>query len=813
MRKLLLAVCVQLLALSLSAQHIVKGHVTGEAGEPLPGASVTIGDLGQSTDANGSFVFNAVTTSAVTLRISYIGYQTWQKTVKVPFDGKIVLQRSSHLMDEVIVSGVRATDKSPVAYTNIDKETLSKSNLGQDVPYLLSQTPSFVATSDGGTGVGYTYFRIRGTDGSRINVTVNGIPYNDADEQGTFWVDIPDMTSSVQSMQVQRGVGTSTNGAGAFGANINLQTDNYASTQSGEANVSYGSFNTFKGTVKASTGLMGGHWAVDTRLSAITSDGYIDRASVNMKSYFIQAGYYGQKTSLKFVTFGGTEKTYHAWDGVPADSLSTHRTYNPCGYMGNDANGNPLFYKNQTDNYTQTNYQLLGIHSFSSALTLNAGLHYTRGDGYYEEYKKTSDDDPVYLHNYSLPSFTNNGITITTSDLVRQKKMGNDFAGGVFSLTYNKEKLSLQAGGGINRYWGNHWGEVIWVKNYVGNLLPDQEYYRSAVSKWDGNIYLKANYDLLPNLNVYGDVQYRRVTYSLNGTNDEWDSSINGMQILDLNKKFNFFNPKAGLLYRPNANNEVFASVAVAHREPTRSNYTDAGSEAMPAAETLYDYEIGYLFKDKRFSFGANLYYMYYKNQLILTGKASDIGEMLTSNIPESYRSGIELTAGVKITGWLKWDANMTLSRNKIKHFTEYVDVYDASWHWIDSKYNYLGTTDISYSPNVTANSIFTLAYKGFEARLQSSYVGKQYMDNTSSNDRSIASYLVNNLRLNYTLKNALSLKEIGFSIALNNLLNTYYSSNGYVWYSCYLDNQRYNDLRYFPQAGFNVLAGISVKF
>lgn len=805
----MLAAWLQLLVLSLSAQSVVKGRVTDDTGLPLPGASVTIGAQGQSTDANGAFHFKAVAGKSATLKVSFVGFATVEQTVKIPFSGEIKLQKTARQMDEVTVLSTRATDKSPVAYTNIGKETLSKSNLGQDVPYLLSMTPSFVPSSDAGTGIGYTNFRIRGTDATRINVTINGIPYNDADEQSTFWVDAPDLTSSVENLQVQRGVGTSTNGAGAFGANINMQTENYAPKASGEVSVSYGSFNSSKMTAKASSGLMNNHWAIDTRLSSVSSDGYIDRASVNMKSYFLQAGYYGEKTTVKLLTFGGKEKTYHAWNGVSGDSLKTNRTYNECGFMSFDANGKPLYYKNQVDDYTQTNYQLLGVHSFSPEFSLNAGLHYTRGDGYYEEYKQDQS-----LKKYALSPYTVDGTSYSSSDLVRRKEMGNDFAGGVFSLNYTKEKLSAQLGGGINRYWGSHWGNVIWVKNYIGNILPDLEYYRSTVSKWDGNIYLKANYELLPKVNVYGDLQYRRVTYALNGTNDKWESSMNGMQPLDLDKQFNFFNPKAGLFYRPDSRNELFASFALAHREPTRTNYTNAGSSEKPTSEALYDYEMGYQFKSRNLSLGANLYYMYYKDQLVLTGKLSDIGEALTSNIPDSYRSGIELTAGVKITDWLKWDGNLTLSRNKIKNFTEYdVDVYDAAGNWTNTQNNNLGTTNIAYSPTTLANSLITVSYKKIEMALQSSYVGKQYIDNTSSNDRSLAAYFVNNLRINYALQNVLSLKEIGFSLALNNLFNEQYSSNGYVWYSSYVGSKRVNDLRYSPQAGFNCLAGITVKF
>jgi len=812
MRKIMLAALVQFIALSLSAQNVVKGRVVDETGQSLQGASVTLGSQGQSTDTNGAFIFKSVPGKSVDIHVSFIGYNAVFQTIKIPFNGEIKLSKSSQMMEEITVSSTRASDKSPVAYTNIGKETLEKSNLGQDVPYLLSLTPSFVVTSDAGTGIGYTGFRIRGTDASRINVTINGIPYNDADEQSTYWVDAPDLTSSVENMQVQRGVGTSTNGAGAFGANINLQTENFAPKASGELSMSYGSFNTFKTTAKASSGLLKKHWAIDTRLSSVTSDGYIDRGSVNMKSYFVQAGYYGEKTTFKFLTFGGTEKTYHAWDGVPKDSLATHRTYNPCGFMGFDATGKPQYYQNQTDNYTQTNYQLLGIHSFSPSFSLNAGLHYTRGDGYYEEYKQEQS-----LQQYSLTPYDLNGVTIYSSDLVRQKKMGNDFAGGVFSLNYQKNKLSAQLGGAINRYWGNHFGNVIWVKNYVGDVLPNTEYYRSKVNKWDATVYLKANYELFPKFNIYADIQYRKVTYSLKGSNDQWDDVIGAMQILNVNKKFDFFNPKAGAFYRPDANNELFASFAIANREPTRTNYTDGTAETWPTNETLYDYEAGYKYHNSLFSVGVNLYYMNYHNQLILTGKINDIGEALTANIPKSYRSGMEMMGGIKPLPWLRWDGNLTLSRNRIKDFTEYVDVYDANWNWTNQQANHLANTPIAFSPSVTGNSLITFSAGKFEAGFQTQYVGKQYIDNTGSDARSLESYLVNNLRLSYTLP-IKGIRNIGLTILLNNVFNKQYISNAWTYSSYYNEsalapNVRYDDFGYYPQAGFNCLAGITVKF
>jgi iron complex outermembrane receptor protein len=798
------------------AQHTIKGKVLDEKGNALAGATVVIqnSSLVQSTVKDGSFNFEKLSKNRYTLEVSFVGFETSTLPVNAGQDLVIRLNPKAYTMDGITVSSLRATDKSPVAHTNIDKEALSKSNLGQDIPYLLSMTPSFVASSDAGTGIGYTGFRIRGTDATRINITINGIPYNDPDEQGAYFVDIPDFASSLQSIQIQRGVGTSTNGAGAFGANLNLQTENYAQKASGEASVTYGSFNTLKETVKASSGLINGHWAIDTRLSSVKSDGYIDRGSVDMKSYFVQAGYYDERTSIKFVTFGGTEKTYHAWDGVPADSLSTHRTYNPCGYMGTDANGKPLYYQNQTDSYIQTNYQLLGAHTFSNELSLNAGLHYTRGDGYYEEYKQDES-----LSKYSLTPFTSNGTTITNSDLVAQKKMTNDFTGGVFSLNYQKNKVTAQLGGAANYYWGEHFGDVIWVKNYIGNLLPITEYYRSKVSKLDANIYLKANYELTSKFNVNIDLQYRRVNYTLTGQNDQWNDAIGAMQTLDVHKHFNFFNPKVGAYYRPNIHNDLYASLAIANREPTRTNYTDGTSDTWPTSETLYDGEIGYKYHNDIYSLGVNGYLMYYHNQLVLTGKVDDMGEMLTGNIPTSYRSGIEFMGSIKPVNWLRWDASVTVSRNRVINYTEYANIYDndQKWNWIGQKQNVIGSAPIAFSPELLGNSMLTYTQGNFEAGFQSQYIGKQYIDNTGSNDRSLSAYFINNLRLSYSIP-VKGTRGVGLAVLMNNIFNEQYSSNASVWDSYYFRDSatpatRYNDVRYFPQAGTNFLASVTVKF
>ena len=801
------------MAISAFAQHTIKGKVMDENGNLLTGATVKVqnSSLGKITDKNGVFLFDGLTKALYTLKTSYVGYETTFVQTNVDSEILVILKSKSISINEITVTSQRANDKSPIAYTNIDKESLSKSNLGQDIPYLLQTTPSLVITSDAGTGVGYTGFRIRGTDASRINITINGVPYNDADEQGTYWVDVPDLASSIENIQIQRGVGTTTNGAAAFGANINIQTNNYEAKRNGEASASYGSFNTQKATVKFSSGLLKKHWAIDARLSSITSDGYIDRGTTDMKSYLLQAGYYGEKNTLKFITFGGLEKTYHAWNGVPKDSLKAHRTYNSCGYMGTNENGLPLYYKDQTDNYIQTNYQLVGIHSFNSSLSMNGALHYTRGDGYYEEYKQDQS-----FEKYGIKNYVTDGSTIKSADLVRQKKMGNDFAGVVFSLNYSKDKLSAQLGGAANRYWGNHWGDVTWTKNYPTTIFPT-EYYRNKVSKWDENIYLKANYELFQNLFVNGELQYRRVDYSVKGKNDKWDFNNGSMQNLDINEPFNFLNPKAGSLYRINAQNECYASFAVANREPTRTNFTDAlSADSLPTNETLYDSELGYKFHNSILSIGANAFYMKYHNQLVLTGKLNEIGEPLSENVLSSFRAGIELVGSAKLSSNFRWDGSVTFSKNQINNFDEYVDIYDKNWEWTGQQKNHIGNTPIAYSPDITWNNTFTISYGKFEAKWLEQYVGKQYIDNTGSDDRALDAYFVSNLRLSYSIA-VKHLRGIDFTILVNNINDAKYISNGwsYSYYQIDSNNQRqrYNDLGYYPQAGINVLGGFTVKF
>ncbi len=790
------------------SQNFIRGKVTDEKGEPLTGASVFIPSvsLGKTTNTQGQFSFENIPDKRYSVEISYIGYES--ETVITPVNRtlEIKLRRKTIEIGEITVTSIKATERSAVTYTDVKQEEIAVRNLGQDIPYLLSLTPSFVSTSDAGTGIGYTGFRIRGTDANRTNITVNGVPLNDAESHGTFFVNMPDFASSLSAVQIQRGVGTSTNGAAAFGASINMQTHGLNTNPYAELSSTVGSFGTNKNTLKAGTGLMSNKFAAEARLSNVTSNGYIDRASVDMQSYYFTAGYYGEKSTLRFITFGGQEKTYQAWNGVDSEIMKTNRTYNELGEF-TDNEGKTKYYENQTDNYNQTHYQLHWQQELSPKIILNLSAHYTCGIGYYEDYK----NERKYAE-YLLTPDTLNGKVLKKTDLVRQKWLDNDFYGITYSLNYTTKSYNLALGGAINRYDGDHFGKVIWIRNSNNHDLS-KEWYRSKGLKDDANVYAKLNGEVFKNLFVSADVHLRYIGYSIFGTDDKYDADTKSMRDITLSDNFLFLNPKFGTTYKLNDNNNVYASLSVANREPNRNNYTERSSnEPLPTHETLYDAEFGYRYNTSNFRCEANMYYMKYKNQLILTGKISEIGELLTTNIPDSYRAGIELSAAAKLTGFLNWGANIALSSNKILNFTEQdVDMYDSDWNWIGTQNNYLGVTDIANSPSVVANNIFTLNFKNFEAGLTSSFISRQYFDNTSTIERSINPYFVNNLSMKYSLK-AYPFRSIDFQILLNNLLNEQYESNAYTWYSYYLDGKRVNESRYFPQAGINILASVTLK-
>lgn len=695
-------------------------------------------------------------------------------------------------LQPVQVSAVRAGEKAPFTKTNLTQKDLEKNNLGQDLPFLLDQTPSVVVNSDAGNGVGYTGIHIRGTDGTRINVTLNGIPYNDAESSGAYFVDIPDLISSANSIQIQRGVGTSSNGAGAFGGTINIATNELNKTPYAETDNSYGSFNTWKNTVKVGTGLIGDHFTLDARISRISSDGYIDRASTNLKSLYLSAAYTTSTSSLRFNIITGKEKTYQAWNGVPQDSLATHRTYNE---LGTDKPGSP--YSNQTDNYQQDHYQLFFDHSFNSKLSLSTAAFMTYGRGYYEEYKGGA----AYEY-YGLPSVVND---TANTDLVRQLWLDNHFYGQIASLQYKTKKDEIIVSGEWTRYDGSHFGKVIWAQN--GGFPDNYQYYKYPVLKTDITTYIKWQHKLSENWISFADLQYRNVYHRINGF--EGDAVGSPLSNLRVNRTFNFVNPKAGITYTKN-NWQAYLSYAMGNKEPNHDDFA-ANPVNQPKAEMLHDFELGVERKQKEYNWAVNIYYMKYINQLILTGKINDVGSYTRSNVPNSYRLGIELQGRTVVTPWLNVAANATFSENKIKSFAEFLDEYDASYNWIGQQEVQHTHTNISFSPAVIGSgSINFIPVKNGEISLISKYIGRQYLDNTSTLSRSLDPYFVEHARLSYTLQNKL-LKETTIIVQANNLFSKKYNTNGYTYSD--IENgvvTTYNS--YFPMALINFMVGVNVR-
>lgn len=717
-------------------------------------------------------------------------------------------------LQNVEVTATRATKTTPVAFTNVSKQQIAELNHGKDIPFLVSSTPSVLTTSDAGAGIGYSAMRVRGTDATRINVTANDIPMNDAESHSIFWVNTPDFASSLEDIQIQRGVGTSTNGAGAFGASVNMRTQRFSMNPYAEMSGTYGSFNTNKETFKVGSGLIGGHWNFDARFSHIASDGYRDRASSKLHSYFAQAGYFGGQTSVRFITFGGKECTYHAWDGISKSDLTDNRKYNPNGEIKRD--GKVIgFYDDQTDNYRQTHYQLIWDQGIGANWHWNLGLHYTDGFGYYQEYKNART-----LKEYGLEPFMVGDNKVKKSSLVRKKNVDSGFGGAVFSLNFAKGSLNTTFGGSFNSYANDHYGNVIWVENYLLPLDPSHEYYRNKGKKNDFTIYWKASNTLWQSLRLYADMQYRHIGFKINGDNDKWDwtASPEHLQVLNVDEKFDFFNPKVGLIYDFNKHNTAYASFSVAQKEPTRNNYTDGLFTVHPKAEKLFDWEAGYTFSSDRFTAGVNFYYMKYKDQLVLNGKLNEIGEAMAENVPDSYRMGVELQAGVKITEWLRWDLNGTFSRNRIKDYVGYVSNYEAStWNDLYTQTAVeKGNTTIAMSPSFIGNSVIAFNLKGFSAQFTSQYVSRQYLDNFENKEDSLDPYFVSHLNLAYTFKLP-HVKAITVGCTVYNIFNEKYETNGYSQ-TCALVSadgsyKLSSDPRFYPMAGTNVLAHLTFSF
>ena len=747
--------------------------------------------------------------------------------------------KSVELQDVQVVS-TRASKKTPVAFTNMNKEQLKVVNHGQDVPYLLSLTPSITMTSDAGNGIGYTSLRVRGTDPSRINITANGIPLNDAESATVFWVNMGDFASSVQSMQIQRGVGTSTNGAGAFGATLNMQTENIGISPFLGVDLSGGSYYSHKETVRFGTGMLGSHWGIQGRLSNIGSKGYLDRASTKLNSYLLQAGYFNDNTVVKLITWNGIEETYHAWNYTSKYEQSLYgRRYNSCGVMGYDDNGNPnSYYKDQTDNYHQQNYQLIWNQRITGELSSNVGLHYTKGKGYYQQFQSAATQ---MMYGMSWASYGLSMDDTVVDDLVDQQKMDNDFYGVVASLNYdNKKNLQIIVGGGWNRYSGDQFGHIVWVKPGVvttvcepAALTPDFEYYRNHSRKTDFNVYGKATYEFVKGLNAFIDLQYRHVGYKLQDPTVMYGVNQDKRYVID--NHYNFFNPKFGINYDINARHKLYASYGIGHKEPVRNNFMQQianpdRADTKASAERLNDLEVGYKFQSPTFAAGANIYWMNYKDQLVLTGELNAIGEALTKNLDKSYRLGVELEAAWMPVDWFRWDVNATLSKNRVK---------DMVVTLTDGTNVNLGDQPLSFSPDLILNNILTFSYKGVKASVQSQYIGDQYLTNTGFKEMEcmdadgnktyetllLKKHFNTNVDLSYSFSlRQLGIKEVTAGVTLYNVFSAKYDNNGWAAPQLTNDNGTIKAVNewgvrdcgaagFAPSAPFNMMAHVSVEF
>ncbi|UYW00793.1 TonB-dependent receptor [Flavobacterium agricola] len=691
-------------------------------------------------------------------------------------------------LDEIVISAIRATDKTPMAHSTLTKTEIAKRNLGQDIPTLLNYMPSVVTTTDAGNGIGYSGIRVRGSDATRVNVTINGIPYNDSESQGTFWVNLPDFASSTQNMQLQRGVGTSTNGSAAFGASLNLLTDVQNKDASASVATSFGSYNTQKYTVKFSTGLLNDNFELSGRLSKISSDGYIDRATSDLQSYFLQGSYKLKKSLFKALVFGGKEITYQAWNGIEdKELLKTNRRFNTSGIYY-DAQGNMQFYKNEIDHYKQDHYQLHWSEQWSDVFSSHFALHYTKGYGYFENYK--SNQSVVEYGLFNKDSF---GNAVEETDLIRRKILDNNFYGFVFSGTYNKDKWNVIVGGAANKYQGDHIGRVLWTSKGVMSQ-PDQQFYFDQSTKTDASFYAKATYDVTDNLSLFADMQARFVTYK-----------ANGLETGLVNDKFSFFNPKGGINYVFDEKSSAYFSYAKAHREPNRGDYENGN----PKPEELNDFELGWRFKTDKVKLNVNAYYMRYKNQLVVTGALNDVGFPIRENVGDSYRLGLEVDGTVQVLPKVFISPAITISQNKN---------LDFKTHW-NGEIETLGKTNIAFSPDfIASNAITFVPLQGFQVSWLTKFVGEQFMANTDSKASKLDAYFVNDISLNYNWIPKKVFKSVQFSVLLNNIFDVKYISNGYYYtyddtWTAPNQTQTIEGSGYYPQATFNMLAGVTLNF
>jgi len=693
------------------------------------------------------------------------------------------LEGTQVVLDEVFVQAVRVNKKTPVTFSNLQKEDIAPRNLGQDIPVLLNYLPGVVTTTDAGAGVGYTGIRVRGSDATRVNVTINGVPYNDSESQGTFWVNMPDFASSTESLQLQRGVGTSTNGAGAFGASLNLLTDAVSQEAYGQISSSLGSFNTLRNNIKFSTGLLNDHVEISGRLSRISSDGYVDRASSDLESYFLQAAYSDENTLIKALIFGGKEITYQAWNGIDAQTLQEDRTYNSAGKY-TDEEGNIRFYDNEIDNYKQDHAQLLWNEQLSNAWSTNIAFHFTHGRGYFEQYKEDRD-----FAAYGLKPLVFGDSVVNSTDLIRRKWLDNDFYGTVFSANYTKNNVDLILGGGANRYEGAHFGEIIWAR-FASDAEIRDRYYDDDSKKTDFNLYAKVDYGLTEKLRLYADFQYRTIGYKTQGE-----------ETGEIDDQFDFFNPKAGVVYDLNPNNNFYFSYAMAHREPNRDDYKNGS----PKSEKLNDLELGWRYVSPDFQLNVNTYYMGYKDQLVLTGDIDDTGDYIRANVDKSYRAGLEMDANLRLWNKLTLRPNIAFSTNKIEDFVL----------TRDGTVQNLGDTHIAFSPGIVAgNAISYSPSERLAISLLSKYVGEQYLSNTDTEASKLKDYFVNDLNLTYGIIPGKLVKSIEFSALVNNVFDVEYVSNGYTYLDTFSNPGNSMEVQgYYPQAGINFLLGATLRF
>jgi iron complex outermembrane receptor protein len=780
---IILAGVMQAIVMTAFAQFSVTGYIRDAKGQKaLAGATIQdeTSKVSAVTDELGWYRLDKMSAGHHSLMVKFLGYADKSETLEIQNNTSldVTLEETSTMTDEVVVLATRANEKTPTTFMNVSRQIIQKQNFGQDLPFILNWTPSVVTTSDAGAGVGYTGIRIRGSDATRVNVTINGIPYNDSESQGTFWVDIPDIASSTQSIQIQRGVGSSTNGAGAFGATVNVQTNSLQADPYADVIVAGGSFNTQRYTLRAGTGLINDHWAFDAKVSDIKSDGYVERAASDLGSYYLSGGYYGKKTVIKAIVFGGSEKTYQSWYGVDEPTMQINRRMNYAGAIY-DANGNiSRYYDNQVDDYKQDHYQLHFSRQIGQYWNANASLHYTYGRGFYEEYHQGQT-----FAGLGLPDFTLKDTTLNSSDVIVRKWLDNRFYGITYSFNYNKGKNSLVIGGAYNQY-GNakHYGEIIWAQ-YADQVPIRYHYYDGTAQKNDFNTYAKWNYNLTEKLNTFVDLQYRRVDYETAGKRDDQTP-------YDVNEQFNFFNPKAGLSFKLSEKNVLYTSYAVANREPNRSDYIDG--TVKPRPERLDNFELGLRRNTQRYAFEANYYLMNYTDQLVLTGQLDNAGYPIRANVGKSYRTGIELSGIIRFSSKWTLNANVTGSINKNKDFVT-----------IENNTPVTKNTAIILSPGIIAGSQLTWSPGHFQATWLSKYVGKQYLDNSETESLTLSSYFINDLRFSYQLYPK-GMKEIGFSLLLNNLLDVKYSSNGYSYGTT---------AYYYPQAGRNFMAMMTLKF